>query len=165
MYSISTLLYQEGKIKLLVLLYNHRYDNKTITNYKHSKHQGQEEYIDEFMMLSACLIFDFSLMRLLFLHMQIFTVDVESGDMLIVGTDGLFDNMFEGQIRDIARMGAEVGLDPEQVAWTVAEHAYHNSLNKKAYTPFMQAALNAGRVFSGGKADDITVIVAYIVDA
>lgn len=97
--------------------------------------------------------------------MQIFPVDVKSGDMLIVGTDGLFDNMFERQIRDTARLGAEVGLNPEQVAWAVAEHAYHNSMKKKVYTPFMKAAKNSGRVFSGGKPDDITVMVAYIVDA
>ncbi|KAE8055120.1 hypothetical protein FH972_011981 [Carpinus fangiana] len=96
---------------------------------------------------------------------EIFPVDVKAGDMLIVGTDGLFDNMFERQIRDIARLGAEVGLYPEQVAWAIAEHAYHNSMKKKVYTPFMKAAKNSGRVFSGGKPDDITVMVAYIVDA
>lgn len=99
-----------------------------------------------------------------FFIMQIFTVEVESGDILVVGTDGLFDNMFENEIRDVVKMASEVGCNPRQVAWAVAEHAYDKSTSRKAYTPFMQASLACGREFSGGKVDDITVVVANIVD-
>ncbi|KAG6636554.1 probable protein phosphatase 2C 80 [Carya illinoinensis] len=95
----------------------------------------------------------------------IFTIEVESGDILVVGTDGLFDNMFDEEIRDVVKMAAEVGCTPQQVAWAVAEHAYDKSTNKTAYTPFMQDSLASGRRFFGGKVDDITVIVANFVDA
>ncbi|KAM3711816.1 hypothetical protein ACB098_01G137800 [Castanea mollissima] len=94
---------------------------------------------------------------------QQYKVDVEAGDILIVGTDGLFDNMFENQIKDVAEKLTEGGIDPEQVARAVAESAYQISLDKNATTPFMLASSKSKRHRSGGKVDDITVIVAYIV--
>jgi serine/threonine protein phosphatase PrpC len=80
------------------------------------------------MMASAFFLLGIFIDGLLFLHMQIFPVDVKSGAMLIVGTDGLFDNMFERQIRNIARLGAEVGLYPEQVAWAISQFNEEESL-------------------------------------
>lgn len=73
--------------------------------------------------------------------------------------------MSEKRIRDVAKEATDQGLDPERVAWALAEQAYHISLSRNAYTPYMIASINAGREFYGGKVDDITVIVAYIVDA
>ncbi|XP_040987594.1 probable protein phosphatase 2C 80 [Juglans microcarpa x Juglans regia] len=96
---------------------------------------------------------------------NIFTIEIESGDILVVGTDGLFDNMFDKEIRDVVKMAAEAGCNPWQVAWAVVEHAYDKSMNRTAYTPFMQASLASRRRFLGGKVDDITVIVANIVDS
>ncbi|KAF5478074.1 hypothetical protein F2P56_004663, partial [Juglans regia] len=96
---------------------------------------------------------------------NIFTIEVESGDILVVGTVGLFDNVFDKEIRDVVKMAVEVGCNPRQVAWAVAEHAYDKSMNRTAYTPFMQASLASGRRFLVGKVDDITVIVVNIVDA
>ena len=100
---------------------------------------------------------------LLFVYTQQFKVDVEAGDILIVGTDGLFDNMFENQIKDVAEKSTEEGIDPAQVARAVAESAYQISLDKNATTPFMLASSKSNRHRSGGKVDDITVIVAHIV--
>ena len=100
---------------------------------------------------------------LLFVYTQQYKVDVEAGDILIVGTDGLFDNMFENQIKDVAEKSTEGGIDPAQVARAVAESAYQISLDKNATTPFMLASSKSRRHRSGGKVDDITVIVAYIV--
>lgn len=49
------------------------------------------------------------------------------------------------------------------VARAVAESAYRISLDKNATTPFMLASSKSKRHRSGGKVDDITVIVAYVV--
>nr|XP_023913254.1 probable protein phosphatase 2C 80 [Quercus suber] len=92
-----------------------------------------------------------------------YKVDVEAGDILTVGTDGLFDNMFENQIKDVAEKSTEEGIDPALVARAVAESAYQISLDKNATTPFMLASSKSKRHRSGGKVVDITVIVAYIV--
>ena len=56
------------------------------------------------------------------------------------------------------------GLTPKDLAWTLAEVASYNSLDKDGDTPFAQTKRFAGRgQDKGGKVDDITVIVAYIV--
>ena len=56
------------------------------------------------------------------------------------------------------------GLTPKELAWTLAELASYNSLDKDGDTPFAQAKRFAGcGQDKGGKVDDITVIVAYIV--
>ncbi|GAV88778.1 SpoIIE domain-containing protein [Cephalotus follicularis] len=95
---------------------------------------------------------------------QMFIQKINSGDVIIAGTDGLFDNMFLEQIRDLAKEGIKEGKDPTQVAWSIAEHAYYISTDRKAHTPVSKAASMSGRPCIGGKADDITVIVAYITD-
>ncbi|KAE9451864.1 hypothetical protein C3L33_16236, partial [Rhododendron williamsianum] len=81
----------------------------------------------------------------------------------VMGTDGLLDNMFSEDICHIVKMITESSSEPEQAAWAIAEHAYNNSVDSLAPTPFTQAAVMAGKDRLGGKADDITVIVAYVV--
>ncbi|KAK4486342.1 hypothetical protein RD792_009013 [Penstemon davidsonii] len=92
---------------------------------------------------------------------QISTLQVQKGDVVILGTDGLFDNLFTSDIQNLVNLLS--GAQPGQVARAVAEHAYYNSIDKLAATPFAKASFADGRVHYGGKKDDITVIVSYIV--
>ncbi|XP_059662196.1 probable protein phosphatase 2C 80 isoform X2 [Cornus florida] len=94
---------------------------------------------------------------------QIFEIAVRAGDLIVVGTDGLFDNMFANQIEDVVKMVSRDCVDVEHVARAIAEHAYYNSVDAAAGTPFTEASLMAGKDRFGGKEDDITVIVAYIL--
>ncbi|XVF51290.1 hypothetical protein PTKIN_Ptkin04bG0173100 [Pterospermum kingtungense] len=94
---------------------------------------------------------------------QVIKLAVEPGDVIIAGSDGLFDNLSESQILETAATGIEQGLHPEEVAWSVAQQAYHISMDKEAITPFMQASIMAGQGHIGGKQDDITVIVSRII--
>ncbi|KAA8528218.1 hypothetical protein F0562_035531 [Nyssa sinensis] len=87
---------------------------------------------------------------------QVFKIAVKPGDVVVVGTDGLFDNMFANHIEEIAKLVIQKGAGPEQVAWTIAEHAYYNSVDGTATTPFTQMSLMAGKEHLGGKVDDIT---------
>ncbi|XP_002274456.5 probable protein phosphatase 2C 55 [Vitis vinifera] len=91
-------------------------------------------------------------------------VAVKERDILVVGTDGLFDNMFVSEMKEIIGNVEKEGLTPKELAWTLAELASYNSLDKDGDTPFAQAKRFAGcGQDKGGKVDDITVIVAYIV--
>ncbi|KAK4486341.1 hypothetical protein RD792_009012 [Penstemon davidsonii] len=93
---------------------------------------------------------------------QIFTLPVEAGDVVILGTDGLFDNLYTSDIQNIVHKSS--GAEPEQVARTIAEHAYYNSIDKAAPTPFTEACFEEGHERYGGKEDDITVIVSFIIN-
>ena len=70
--------------------------------------------------------------------------------------------MPESQILEAAATGIEQGLHPKEVAWSLAQEAYHISLDREAVTPFMEECRKAGKSHSGGKPDDITVIVSRI---
>lgn len=94
---------------------------------------------------------------------QAYKLKVKPGDVIVAGTDGLFDNMFPSRIKEFAKMGFEMKIDPELLALSIAERAFRNSVDKKAATPFSRAATKAGKIFNGGKPDDITVVVAYVV--
>ncbi|KAB2017054.1 hypothetical protein ES319_D08G134000v1 [Gossypium barbadense] len=96
---------------------------------------------------------------------QVIKVRVAAGDVIIAGTDGLFDNLFELQILATASKGIEQDLGAEEMVWEMAQLAYQPSRDKAAVTPFMEASKRAGRFRDGGKGDDITVIVSRILGA
>ncbi|KAJ7948762.1 Protein phosphatase 2C family protein [Quillaja saponaria] len=93
------------------------------------------------------------------------TIWVMPGDIIIVGTDGLFDNMWPEEIEKVLdqRSSTKASMEPEELAWNIAKLALHNSLNRHSVSPFSNAARMAGKEHIGGKVDDITVVVAHIV--
>ncbi|XP_073132216.1 probable protein phosphatase 2C 55 [Henckelia pumila] len=92
-------------------------------------------------------------------------VEVESDDLIVAGTDGLFDNMFPGEIEEVVRVcvEAEEQNEPESVAWSLAKIARQISFDGNKCTPFTVAAHEAGLKHFGGKYDDVTVVVAYVI--
>ncbi|KAJ4846380.1 hypothetical protein Tsubulata_038935 [Turnera subulata] len=86
---------------------------------------------------------------------------VEPGDIVVVGTDGLLDNMFASEIEEILQT-TEGRPWPEQIAWTVAAMALENAKDENYKSPFQCDAAVAGQDHIGGKYDDITVVVAEI---
>lgn len=90
-------------------------------------------------------------------------MEVRSGDIVVAATDGLFDNMHPHEIAEVVSHGKEQGLTPTQLAWILAEIAQYIATDEGRNTPFSETARQAGYDLSGGKVDDITVIVAYIV--
>jgi len=110
---------------------------------------------------------------------QRFTVKVEKGDIIILASDGLFDNLFDEDILEIvceqispklegvlAATGSNVpDIDPQAIsdalalrAKTVSEDADNGS------SPFQTRAMKQGMYYQGGKADDISVLVAIVKD-
>ncbi|CAL4968097.1 unnamed protein product [Urochloa decumbens] len=70
-----------------------------------------------------------------------------AGDVVVAGTDGLFDNVGDAQLERAVMMGTELGFSPKNMADVIAGVAYEASR----------------RPGGGGKPDDITVVVAFVV--
>ncbi|XP_055817678.1 probable protein phosphatase 2C 55 [Solanum dulcamara] len=92
------------------------------------------------------------------------SVPVIAGDMIVLGTDGLFDNVHDFELETIVKSGVDSWeLDvPETLAWRIAQYALDNAKNTELYTPFTRECFKVGIEHYGGKYDDITVIVANI---
>ncbi|KAM3340159.1 hypothetical protein P3S68_030029 [Capsicum galapagoense] len=84
-------------------------------------------------------------------------LNVKKDDILIVGTDGMLDNMNESEIEEIVRRGIDDKLKAEELAIKIGNIALYNSFDRFADTPYASASRR-----KGGKVDDITVIIAYI---
>lgn len=89
-------------------------------------------------------------------------VELEEGDVIVVGTDGLFDNLFDHEIVDLVAKGLEEKRKPKEVAELLASRAHQVGAKVTGKTPFGQSARKHGYHFVGGKMDDITVLVAFV---
>lgn len=93
---------------------------------------------------------------------QVFNFSVESGDVIIAGTDGLWDNLYTNEVTAVVVHAVRAGLGPQVTAQKIAALARQRALDKNRQTPFSTAAQDAGYRYYGGKLDDITVVVSYI---
>ncbi|KAL5218320.1 hypothetical protein ABZP36_019004 [Zizania latifolia] len=93
---------------------------------------------------------------------QVFKVPVASGDVIVAGTDGLFDNLYNNDITAVVVHAIRAGLDSQVTAQKIAALARQRAQDKNRQTPFSSAAQDAGYRYYGGKLDDITVVVSYI---
>lgn len=88
------------------------------------------------------------------------TIGLLSCDILVVGTDGLFDNLFEEEILQHFA-GNSCSLKATAAA-SIVEHVFVVSQNPYVVSPHMTEANASGMFHMGGKPDDITVLVALI---
>lgn len=95
---------------------------------------------------------------------QVFEFPVKAGDVIVAGTDGLFDNLYNNEISAIVVNATRVHLDPKITAEKIATRAQQRAMDKSKQTPFSASAQGAGYRFYGGKLDDITVVVSYVTD-
>lgn len=94
------------------------------------------------------------------------SLQVNNGDLLVVGTDGFWDNLNDQEVLAILRKNAKAPHTFESLnnlARQLALEAYEAASSSTRPTPFAQACKEAGKRFFGGKMDDITVIVAQFV--
>ncbi|KAL6283385.1 hypothetical protein ACE6H2_014314 [Prunus campanulata] len=93
--------------------------------------------------------------------------DMMPGDIIVLGTDGLLDNMFVSEIEEVLvafnKVSGGRDCDCQELASTIAAVALFNSEDEDNVTPFQMAAEKAGVEHVGGKIDDITVVVATVV--
>jgi len=93
-------------------------------------------------------------------HAVRITVNIQPGDLIIVGTDGLWDNLFDDEITEIVSQASE----PMTIAQLIARQAHETAASKAVISPFAKAARENGYpLATGGKMDDISVVVARVV--
>ncbi|KAK1942635.1 Protein phosphatase PTC7 fig [Phytophthora citrophthora] len=85
-------------------------------------------------------------------------VPVLEGDLIILATDGLFDNVDEEVLLEIVR--AEPDL--EKMTRKLVQKAYDLSLDRTRDSPFARLAKENDLMWGGGMPDDITIIAARV---
>jgi serine/threonine protein phosphatase PrpC len=105
-------------------------------------------------------------------HITVQKIKVQSGDIVIAGSDGLFDNVFEEEILEMtghfvtnAKQEVE-SLEKanwEKLAKNLTKLAIRYGKDRKYISPFaVKASEVSGTKMRGGKLDDTTVLVSYI---
>ncbi|KAL5988392.1 hypothetical protein ACLOJK_036156 [Asimina triloba] len=97
-------------------------------------------------------------------HEQEMEFGLMTGDVIVAGTDGLFDNLFDDEVVEAVLQGNKDGLSSQEMASRIANLAWERAHDNERVTPFAVAAQDAGYGHFGGKIDDITVIVANVAD-
>ena len=96
-----------------------------------------------------------------FNHADVYHTRVRAGDLLLVGSDGLWDNLYESEVVEMLRPGVSC----EHFARLLTRKAYERSVSQ-VRTPFEDEAVATygESAWKGGKQDDITVVAAWIRD-
>jgi len=96
---------------------------------------------------------------------------VKEGDIIVMGTDGLFDNMFTSEILELVKKGVGEDNNPKKIlerlgnynlAEDIANQAKVLAHSKNRMSPFSRMAQLYGLHYQGGKVDDITVVVSLV---
>ena len=93
---------------------------------------------------------------------EIYQITLEEGDVVVMGSDGLLDNVWPKEILDYINKQPK---NPIALADGLASMAYHASQQDDNFVPFFQRAKEEGVQFAsyrGGKEDDITVLVGIV---
>lgn len=90
-------------------------------------------------------------------HADIYDFELLEGDIILLATDGLYDNLFPEDILSI------ILKNPlSSVADELARKAFDVSKSTTAETPFSVNSIINGCNYPGGKMDDISIIVAQV---
>jgi protein phosphatase PTC7 len=101
--------------------------------------------------------------------------ELKEGDAIVTGSDGLFDNVFDRDIEStLSIFGGTDAEAAERCANALAALASKNSRDTTFESPYSKEAIQQGfdlpwykkvlgKKLTGGKMDDITVIVAHVV--
>ncbi|EFJ52734.1 Serine/threonine phosphatase, family 2C [Volvox carteri f. nagariensis] len=93
---------------------------------------------------------------------QRFEIRVQPGDLILLGTDGLWDNCFDEELACVLRYCRDQSMDAPKMAEVVAHYARHRASDSKFASPFAYSAFQAGFAYMGGKMDDITVLICLV---
>lgn len=93
-----------------------------------------------------------------------YEVEVKIGDIIILGTDGLWDNCFHDEIVSVLKYCTNQKMGPGKIAQVVALYAQHRAADTQFASPFAYSAYQAGIRLMGGKMDDITIVVGVVAE-
>jgi len=95
---------------------------------------------------------------------QTFDLTVAPGDTVVLGTDGLFDNLFPEEIASIVYQAKAKGTKPGELAHILSKIVFEVATDKTRDTPFSYGARQVGFPHEyGGKMDDVTIVVTYVM--
>lgn len=84
-------------------------------------------------------------------------VPLMSGDVVVLASDGLYDNVYDSQIIDLIE--ATWGQDPNIQAQALVAYARQVQEDPNVLVPYGVEAQEAGQTFIGGKLDDTVALV------
>ncbi|XP_042483777.1 probable protein phosphatase 2C 26 isoform X1 [Macadamia integrifolia] len=104
--------------------------------------------------------------------LQVCTLELIEGDTIVMGSDGLFDNVFDNEIISTILRFSDVVEAAKALAYLASNHSRDPSFD----SPYSLEARNRGydvpwwkkilgRKLTGGKLDDITVIVGQVTSS
>ncbi|KAJ3098869.1 hypothetical protein HDU97_003682 [Phlyctochytrium planicorne] len=101
---------------------------------------------------------------------QRYIVNIAEGDIVVMGSDGIFDNVFDEEILEIVKSVVKGGnpaySDPQLIADALLERARDVSEdNRTLSSPFQTRAIQEGLYYQGGKMDDVTVLATVVRSA
>jgi len=96
---------------------------------------------------------------------DLYELELKAGDIVVLGTDGLFDNVFENDMITVLDEGRKKGMPPQEAARNLALFAQELGSSSVIRSPFSIAAARDGYLFVGGKLDDTSVIVTYVSES
>ncbi|KAJ7632615.1 phosphatase 2C-like domain-containing protein [Roridomyces roridus] len=103
-------------------------------------------------------------------HAETYSTTLKDGDIVILYTDGLVDNVFQAQILEICSLVMKTSAPDETLANSIAYYLLwvaRQSMFSDAVTPFEVESSRVPRrrgepIYRGGKVDDCTVVVALV---
>jgi len=84
-------------------------------------------------------------------------VPLLTGDIVVLASDGVYDNVYESQILDLIE--ATQGQTAEVMAQAIVGYARQVQEDPNAYVPYGVEAAAAGKPWTGGKLDDTCALV------
>ena len=78
---------------------------------------------------------------------------VRAGDVVVVGTDGMFVNILEEQLELVVQIGTKLGFSPKNMLDIIAGVTYERSNQ------------TSSKRLRKGKPNDITVLIAFVVQS
>lgn len=94
---------------------------------------------------------------------EVSSFKIELGDIILTATDGLFDNMDDGLILQELSGIKDFHYDTlKSTATSIAKQAHELSYDPEYLSPFARQAKENGYDLTGGKPDDITVLLSMV---
>ena len=91
--------------------------------------------------------------------------ELQEGDIVVVGSDGVFDNLTPEQIAEVIQKQLQASrgrFDPNMIAKAIADEAFRFSLDDRYNSPFSKEAAKYQIKYQGGKSDDIAVSLGQV---
>eukprot|EP00899_Mesostigma_viride_P025492 jgi/Mesvir1/6127/Mv00831-RA.1 len=91
----------------------------------------------------------------------LYELELQQGDVIVLATDGVLDNLFDEDVVKLLLETRRQKGSAQIAAQLIAVAAQAKARDKTYDSPFAINARKAGRLYVGGKMDDITALVAF----